>query len=229
LLIKYFQYTYDYWLTGGDPQSWFAKEAAEIDSTHNFEAFFRNISHWQLHQWKRQIEAVQHQEDLDSAEVLERLLELPGFSQIVEEYRNIPSGLLKFGKKDGRGHHFKLIFLFHIINVTGLSLIHEEILRDINQTLTWIITNENFRNIQKLIRKTFSILKERAGTYPATAMNCVLNMGKGVYKTDEIDLVNFFIDLLIDLGFLMVLTMIGKLKSIAIIFSIFEPGWNSSS
>ncbi len=201
LLIKYFQYTYDYWRTEGDPQSWLAKEASGIDSTDNFEAFFRNISHWQLDQWKRQIEEVQQQEDLESAEVLERLLELPGFSQIVEEYRNIPSGLLEFGKKGGRGHHFRLIFLFHIMNVTGLSLIHEEILRDINQTLTWIITNENYRNIQKLIRKTFSILKERAGSYPATAMNCVLNMGKGVYKTDEIDLVNFFIDSLIDLGF----------------------------
>jgi pyruvate,orthophosphate dikinase len=201
LLIKYFQYTYDYWLTEGDPQSWFAKETAEIESSDNFEAFFRNISHWQLHQWERQIEDVRKQQDLASADVLERLLELPGFSQIIDEYRKFPAGLLKFGKNDGRGHHFKLIFLFHIMNVTGLSLIHEEILRDINQTLAWIITNENYRNIQNLIRKTFSILKERAGAYPATAMNCVLNMGKGVYKTDEIDLVNFFIDSLIDLGF----------------------------
>ena len=37
--------------------------------------------------------------------------------------------------------------------------------------------------------------------YQATALNCVLNMGKGVYNTDEIDLVNFFIFSFIDLGF----------------------------
>jgi pyruvate,orthophosphate dikinase len=37
--------------------------------------------------------------------------------------------------------------------------------------------------------------------YPATALNCVLNMGKAVYNTDELDLVNFFIDAVIDLGF----------------------------
>ena len=49
LLIKYFQYTYDYWLTEGDPQSWFAKESAEIDSTDNFEVFFKNISHFPSH------------------------------------------------------------------------------------------------------------------------------------------------------------------------------------
>jgi pyruvate,orthophosphate dikinase len=37
--------------------------------------------------------------------------------------------------------------------------------------------------------------------YPATALNCVLNMGKGVYKTNDIDLINYFIDSVIDLGF----------------------------
>ena len=37
--------------------------------------------------------------------------------------------------------------------------------------------------------------------YQNTALNCVLNMGKGVFNTDEIDLVNFFIDSVIDLGF----------------------------
>ena len=88
-----------------------------------------------------------------------------------------------------------------MMNVAGLALIHEETLRDINQTLTWIIVNENYRNIQQLIRKTFSILKERSQSYPATALTCVLNMGRGVYKTDDIDLVNFFIDALIDFGF----------------------------
>jgi pyruvate,orthophosphate dikinase len=87
------------------------------------------------------------------------------------------------------------------MNVAGLALVHEETLREINQTLTWIIVNENYRNIQHLIRKTFSILKERSQAYPATAFSCILNMGKGVYKTDDIDLVNFFIDALIDFGF----------------------------
>ncbi len=87
------------------------------------------------------------------------------------------------------------------MNLDGLSLIYEETLRDINQTLTWIIENENFHNIQSLIRKTFTILKEQSRMYQATALNCVLNMGRGVYNTDEIDLVNFFIDSVIDLGF----------------------------
>jgi pyruvate,orthophosphate dikinase len=201
LLIKYFQRTYDYWLNEGDPLSWFISESDGIAPENRFDKIFQNISHAQLRQWKIELDHIEQQMPLESEEVLKRLLRLPGFSQIVEEYRQVPHALFQKGDHNRRGHHLKLLFLFHIMNVSGLSLIHEETLRDINQTLTWIISNENYRIIQNLIRKTFSILKERAGAYPATALNCVLNMGKGVYKTDELDLVNFFIDSLIDFGF----------------------------
>ena len=201
LLIKYYHHTFDYWLHEEDPLSWFQKKAAEIDHGKNFDEFFNNISHAQLTAWKTELDQITLQRKFESREILERLLELPGFNQIVEQYRQIPRGLLKKGRESGRGLHLKLIFLFHIMNISGLSLIHEETLRDINQTLTRIIAKENYRDIQNLIQKTFAILKERVNTYPATTLNCVLNMGKGVYKTDEIDLVNFFIDALIDLGF----------------------------
>ncbi|MEA3437658.1 MAG: pyruvate, phosphate dikinase, partial [Thermodesulfobacteriota bacterium] len=129
------------------------------------------------------------------------LVKLSGYSEIVEIYRKIPAKLLDAGKKSRKGNQWKVIFLFHIMNISGLSMIHEEALRSINRTLSWLIGHESHMYIRKLIEKTFSILKDRSGTYPATALNCVLNMGKGVYKTDESDLVNFFIDSVIDLGF----------------------------
>ena len=201
LLIKYHQYTFDYWLSEQDPQTWFEKEVSGIDPSDPVGGLFKDISHQQMNVWKSDLFHVARHADLDLKETIIPLLELPGFNQIVENYRKIPPQLLQKGTENVSGHHLKLIFLFHIMNLTGLSLIHEEILRDINQTLTWIIVNENYRNIQNLIRKTFSILKESARIYPRTALNCVLNMGKGVYNTDEIDLVNFFIDSVVDLGF----------------------------
>nr|NIS17618.1 hypothetical protein [candidate division Zixibacteria bacterium] len=103
-----------------------------------------------------------HHQQLGSDQTLAALLKLPGFNQIVEQYRQIPRHLMTKAGGNGRGRHLKLIFLFHIMSIAGLSLIHEETLRDINQTLGWIIENENYRDIQKLIEKTFSILKERA-------------------------------------------------------------------
>ena len=55
--------------------------------------------------------------------------------------------------------------------------------------------------MEPLIRKTFTILKKSMKKYPATALNCIQNMGKAVYKTDESDLVDFFLESVIDLGF----------------------------
>lgn len=201
LLIKYLQHTYIYWLKESDPQSWFQQKAAEINAGSDFDEFFNPISHRQLQQLQGQLEQIVRVEDVGSKAVLSRLLQLPDFGRIVDEYRSTPRRLLEKGEGNSQSHHLKLIFLFHIMNLSGLSLIHEEALRDINQTLSWIIINDNYRNIQNLIRKTFTLLKERTRMYPATALNCVLNMGKGVYHTDEIDLVNFFIDSVIDLGF----------------------------
>ena len=201
LLIKYLNYTYGYWLKEEDPQSWFEKEAEIAVRETQFNELFSYISHRQLSEWQHQLKVNARDPQGGSAEVLAQLLELPGFGQIVEIYRQIPRKLLRKFDQKGRGHHLKLIFLFHIMNLAGLSLIHEEALREINHTLSWIIENENYRNIENLIRKTFSILKEKTRRYPATALNCVLNMGKGVYNTDELDQVNFFIDAVIDLGF----------------------------
>ncbi len=201
LLIKYLDHTYGYWLEEEDPQSWFETEAELTVEEDQINELFDTISHRQLREWQHQLKSNARRPRSESSAILAQLLELPGFGQIVEIYRQIPRKLLRKFDRKGRGQHLKLIFLFHIMNLTGLSLIHEEILREINHTLSWIIENENYRNIENLIRKTFTILKEQTQRYPATALNCVLNMGKGVYNTDELDLVNYFIDAVIDLGF----------------------------
>ncbi len=201
LLIKFYNFTYGYWLSEQDPRAWFEGEITDIDRRSAYAGLFENISHAQLNDWKHQLKQMSGQQQLESDQILSALLKLPGFNQIIEQYRQIPRHLMTKAGGNGRGRHLKLIFLFHIMSIAGLALIHEETLRDINQTLGWIIENENYRDIQKLIEKTFSILKERASMYPATALNCVLNMGNGVYKTDDIDLINFFIDSVIDLGF----------------------------
>jgi pyruvate,orthophosphate dikinase len=201
LLARYLGCTYAYWLTESDPEAACDREAAEFGGGGPCSDLFQDVSHLRILEWQATLHAVRDSAAMDSPEAAERLLALPGFSHFVKAYQKIPQQLLQRGAAGGRGQHLKLIFLFQMMNVAGLALTHEEILRDINQTLTWIIVNENYRDIQQLIRKTFSILKERSQSYPATALHCVLNMGRGVYKTDDIDLVNFFIDALIDFGF----------------------------
>ncbi|MBW2327056.1 MAG: pyruvate, phosphate dikinase, partial [Deltaproteobacteria bacterium] len=201
LLIKYFHRIYGYWLRERDSWSWFKEEAGKIDNPDELEKFFEKISHNRIDQYIIELKRVAQSKNSASEDVLKRLVALPDYSQFVEAFRKIPQSLVDESPKIHLGNQWKLIFLFHIMNISGLSLIHEEALRDINRTLSRLIAHESHLNIESLIHKTFTILKTRAGKYPATALNCILNMGKGVYKTDDSDLVKLFIDCVIDLGF----------------------------
>ncbi len=201
LLMKYFEHTYSVWLRAEDPQVWFEKEIRGICDSVKCDLIFRDISHDRIADLQSDLNRIVQEKNTGSIDVLTKLLEMPGYSQIVEIYRQVPQKFLKTDKTNIGGNRRKLIFLFHIMKTPGLSIIYEETLREINRTLSWLIEHEEYRNIRKLIQRTFSILKDLTDKFPVTVLNCVLNMGKGVYKTDEIDLVNFFIDAVIDLGF----------------------------
>jgi len=201
LLLKYFKHSYSYWLNEECPWAWFEKQADLIDNDLNLKEIFNGISHNQIKKWNFDLTNISREKKIDSEELLKSLLQMPGYKEIVEIYKEIPQKLLKEGRKDSKGNRWKLLFLFHIMNTSGLSMMHEEALRDINRTVSQLIEQEKYYNIDKLIDKTFSILKTRTSKFPAVVLNCVLNMGKGVYKTDEIDLVNLFINSTIDLGF----------------------------
>lgn len=203
LLLRYLQCSYSCWLGEEDPLAWFNKEAGDTagGDTKELKEIFYPISHAQLRAYQDQIESGLQLPDQDSKLLLDTLSLLPGYAQIVERYSEIPGKLLKAGQETGQGRYWKLIFLFHIMKTRGLSSIHEVTLRDINRTLTWFIGNERPQAIKRLILKTFHTLKVCTEKYPGTALNSVLNMGEAVYKTDESDLVDFFIDHVVALGF----------------------------
>ena len=201
LLLKYYKHTYTYWLSEIDPGTWFKEEVDKIEDPEKIDELFQQISHKQIKQFQAELEGIAQSKNIASEDVLRSLIALPGYNQFVKTYREIPQRILDEDTKNVRKNRWKLIFLFHIMNISGLSLIHEDTLRDINRTLSWLIARESLLNTSNLIHKTFSILKTQTSKYPATSLNCVLNMGKSVYKTDDGDLVNFFIDYVIDLGF----------------------------
>jgi pyruvate,orthophosphate dikinase len=201
LLLKYFEKTYDYWLGEADPQTWFVAESGEEGDGKDFSQLFNQISHARMRHLKSLLKKIVRSGDIESETVLREFMSLPGYSQIVENYRNIAQQLFEAGRENRKGNQWKVIFLFYIMNISGLSMIHEETLREINRTLSWLIEHETDLYISRLIEKTFSILNESSLSFPTTALNCVLNMGKGVYKTDESDLINYFIDGVVDMGF----------------------------
>ena len=206
LLFKYFRHSYSYWMTEADPLPWFEKEVDKIENPAQLADIFSPISHSRMKELAQRLGVIQDGEYLSSEtphdlHQVRLLLELPGYNRIADLYREIPRKLLEAGKDKTRGSRWKVIFLFHIMNISGLSLIHEETLREINRIMGWLISHEKHLNIEILLTKAFSILNARSQDFPATSLNCILNMGRGIYRTDESDLIKLFIDAVMDMGF----------------------------
>ncbi|MEA1866826.1 MAG: pyruvate, phosphate dikinase, partial [Thermodesulfobacteriota bacterium] len=197
LLIKYFRYTYDYWLEQVDPLVWFEKESGKA----GLDKIFKPISHKHLKACQERLESIVRISDDRSKTILDQIVELPGYGQILTIYSEIPQELLNAGDDKAQGNHWKLLFLLRIMDTTGLSPIHEETLRDINRTLAWLIYHEDPLAVQQSLKKTCAILRRSTEKFPVTALNCILNIGRGVYKTEESELVEFFIDSVVSLGF----------------------------
>jgi pyruvate,orthophosphate dikinase len=199
LLIRYLEETYAFWLKEKDPYTWLLKE---LGSPERFDGHLtpalEPVRHEQLRAYQNRLKSLG---SLQTGESVGALIKLPAHGQIVDYYRDIPRKLFRIGSNFDHGNYWKLIFLFFIMDSAGLSIIHRETLRDINRTLSWVIGHEETKVALWLIQKTFAILKSSIRKYPGTALHCVLNMGKAVYKTDESELVDAFIDSVVDLGF----------------------------
>ena len=86
LLIKYFRYTYDYWLEQVDPLGWFEKESGKA----GLDKIFKPISHKHLKACQERLESIVRASDDSSKTILDRLVELPGYGQIITIYSEIP-------------------------------------------------------------------------------------------------------------------------------------------
>jgi pyruvate, orthophosphate dikinase len=202
LLIKYLHESYACWLDEDDPYVWFAREVNhDLLGAAGIKEIFAPISHERLRTYQDKVERPLKSGLRDPDKVMDDLTGLPGYRQIADVYRDLPRKLQQAGEVSGHGEYWKLIFLFHIMNKAGLSSIHEDTLREINRILTLLIGSYKPEEMKPLIKKTFDILKESVRKYQGTALNCMQNMGKAIYKTDESDLVAYFLDSVIDLGF----------------------------
>ena len=202
LLLRYLKNSYIYWINQKDPVEWFNNEAAVSEHYDSeFKNIFGIISHRALKEFNEILSEIIRDHSGDQVRLLKELVTLPGYRQIADQYRKVPRLLYNKGSALNCGHYWKLIFLFHIMNLDGLSVIHEETLREINRTLAFLIDSEKPEHLRPLILKTFGILKESVILYPGTALNCIGNMGTAIYRTDESELVDFFLESVMELGF----------------------------
>ncbi len=227
LLFRYHETAYRSWLNENDPLFWFEQEIEVISLERNksvernrsgeisekatydkampqrVKELFSPISHKRMRDELNSLAFLKESygKNFNSSKLTLELTKFPENNEIIEMYKAMPAMLLKAGATSREGNHWKVLFLFHILNIPGLSMIHIATFQDINNTLRWLISVENTAYLQRLILQTFTILKLRSEQFPETILDSILNMGKGVYNTGDSALVHFFLDCVIDTGF----------------------------
>ena len=136
---------------------------------------------------------------------LELILTLPNHMDIVRLYKEIPGKMVAAELADETSAHFvenrKLLFLFRIMDTKGLSLIHEETLREINRSLVQLIRKQNFEEIEQFFVTTFHLLKANVRRYPHTSLQCIQVIGNEVFKRGNSRLVEAFLWEAVRFGF----------------------------
>ncbi|OQX64173.1 MAG: pyruvate, phosphate dikinase [Desulfococcus sp. 4484_242] len=201
LLERYLRFTYRYWLDQEDPLIWFERESGVEVRGEKLVGILNPVSHGRLKTWLDDLDEAVKLRDKTPQIVLKQLLELPGYGQIVSNYEELPRRLARARGDEDLAKQWKLLSLLHIMNLSGLSAIHEETLREINRTFAEIITCEPYPVVQQYLNKIFRTLRRNIERFPVTGLNCILNIGRGVYDTDDSDLVDAFIDGVVSLGF----------------------------
>ncbi|MBF0126474.1 MAG: phosphoenolpyruvate synthase, partial [Magnetococcales bacterium] len=196
LAIRSLRATYQLWLDQNDPEWYTVLGHHECDA----------ISHKALYTALDTLVLLAREPP--SVALLTRIAELPSYLDIVRGYREaadalgqLPAGEITSDVKrlvEGR----KLRFLFHIMETEGLSMIHEECLREINRALAHLVElQQSFEELQDSFLQTFLFLKANVVKYPHTALQCIEALGVEVFKRDNSRLVEAFLEQAVRFGF----------------------------
>jgi len=200
-LVKFHEASFHYWLSQEDPLAWVGQSMDIGQLDQELKDILNEVSHSSVLSRQKDLESIVRILDQDPVRATEALTGLVSFQEFVSRIWAVPQKIMTQNGKETTGQHLKLIFLFYIIHVPGLSSIHVQALRDINTTLTRLIGDADFKKDINIINQTFSLLKEHKGKYPETVLDCIHKIGEAVYRTSKIDLIHHFIDRAVDHGF----------------------------
>lgn len=209
LLIKTYHCSFKYWLGFEDPVAWVSRSIDPLPIPAYIKAILHPVSHTQIKDWQNQLGEIMLSTDstrepqknqADQNTTLE-LIELVSFQEFISRIREVPKNILANSHEDTIGFHLKLSFLFYVIHIPGTAAIHVQALREINATLIHLIGDKDFKKDINIINDTFLLLKNLKGRYPDTVLDCIHKIGDAAYNTSNIELINHFIDRVVDHGF----------------------------
>ncbi len=215
LLLKVRRITYNYWLSQDGPQKWLKSSLTQYglwideEDYKRIMALLEPVSHATF---KALVERTKEIEKADNnpKEAALALAELPGHVDVVKRYKEIARALgqapcrlsFKKGKrKDVDGISIHLLFLFHMVEMEGLNIIHEEVLRQLNKNLVCLVKTADFDELRQIIPKSFALLKQQIGQFPRTALQCINALGTEILQRENTRLIELFLEQVVAFGF----------------------------
>ncbi|CAK8710692.1 Phosphoenolpyruvate synthase [Candidatus Electrothrix gigas] len=202
LMKKILGLNYQYWLTEEDPQPWFESQCSSFCTEWQTGTRLAAISHERFQEHLETLDLIDV--EADPYQALSELLKLPAHIDIVRLYREIPKQLSLHAADDQEAscsENRKLFFLFRIMDTSGLYLIHEESLREINRSLIQLIRKQSFEEIEQFFITTFQLLKANVRKYPHTSLQCIQVIGGEVFRRNNSRLVEAFLFEAVRFGF----------------------------
>lgn len=189
-----FKSTYLFWLNQPDPTQWFSLDGETEESFTAYGETVFPLSHKHIQNLLLRLE------DIDC---LKQYFDMPDYLQIVNGYLLTADTLENLDIFQGRNHLIKLNFLLNVMNVEGLSDIHNSALIEINGCLGQVLKEENHQNTKDFIKNIFHLLKKTVSKnrYQNSIIDCITTLAKEVYAINNHILVETFIDELIAFGF----------------------------
>ncbi len=193
--------TYEYWLKQEDPLTCLQLEKENTLTNGEYKELrelFYPISHSYLRELIFHVKNFKESQDQDS--LLQKLLTLPSYMQIVRYYEDLISAFMQTSALQ-RNTHLKVVYLLKILQTEGLSSIHEVTLREINRTLSTIIKTDKPDHLKAILSETIEVLKNSLSKHSETALNCIQGIGNEIFIRDDSNLVEWFNQKIISLGF----------------------------
>lgn len=133
-------------------------------------------------------------EQIHAADSARGLLEVPGFNDISLYIRQLHHGFERF--------HEKFYYLLYLLHLEGMQNQKELLLRDFNNLLRNIKNELSSDEVFGFLDNIFRLFNDLKASNPGTVLDCILTLGKEIFRTENDYHISHFEKLLLRFGFI---------------------------
>ena len=130
----------------------------------------------------------------EGATSAKELISIPGFNDISLHIRQLHHGFERF--------HEKFYYLLYLLHLEGMQNQKELLLRDFNNLLRNIKNELTTDEIFSFLDNIFDLFNDLRESNPGTVLDCILTLGKEIFRTENDHHISHFEKLLINYGFI---------------------------